>query len=352
MQKELITSGLLLAYHEGQMEWSRLWGKVCSITTNTKSQDMATVTNFHSPLKENLPPTLPGEKVKYGLVLGCPRSGTTFLMTCLNALPNSECVSGHLLPVPIPHIVNCSLDSEVYAALSRTVEFAFRDYLESIAQARVPAVARWLNGAMTNQELIQALRRKRKIERLIYKEPFLSFAPEFIYHSLPNCRIIHIYRDGRDAADSLVRRYDVLTDEKLMTLSTAEMPLGRKYDHRYVPWWVKDGSEAKFLDCTPYVRAIWMWKEMVRRCHDFFSLPEVIASERVMLLRYEDLVSNSLQYGESVAEHLGSTMNNQLQRKFKQAKTSSIGIHKRRDEREVEAGENIAKTELELYGYL
>lgn len=314
---------------------------------------MATFTDAQkSSFKGNILPTAPGEKVEYGIVMGCPRSGTTFLMACLNALPYSECVSGHLLPVPIPHIVNCSLDSEVYQALSRSISFAFRDYLESVAQARVPVIHRWLNGAMANQELIQALQRKRTIKRLIYKEPFLSLATEFIYNALPNCRIVHIYRDGRDAADSLVRRYDVLTDEKLMTLSTAEMPLGRKYDHRYVPWWVEDGLEAQFLDCTPYVRAIWMWKEMVRRCDDFFSLPEVVASERVMLLRYEDLVSNPLQYGESVVNHFGGAMNNQLQAKFKQAKTSSIGIHKRRDQQEVEAGENIAKAELELYGYL
>ena len=230
------------------------------------------------------------EKIEYDLVLGCPRSGTTFLMKCLNALPDSECVSGHLLPVPISHIVNCSLSSEVYEALSRAVEFAFRDYLESVDGARVPIIAKWLNGSVSNRELISTLRRKRTVERLIYKEPFFSFAPKFIYHSLPNCRIIHIYRDGRDAADSLVRRYDVLSDEKLMALSTAEMPVGRKFDSRYVPWWVEKGLEAKFLDCTPYVRAIWMWKEMVRRCDDFFSLPEIVATKRVMLLRYEDLV--------------------------------------------------------------
>lgn len=314
---------------------------------------MATFTDAQkSPSQRNVLPNSPGKKVEYGIVMGCPRSGTTFLMTCLNALPYSECVSGHLLPVPIPHIVNCSLDSEVYEALSRSIPFAFQDYLESVAQARVPAVARWLNGAMASGELIQALQRKRTIKRLIYKEPFLSFATEFIYNALPNCRIVHIYRDGRDAADSLVRRYNVLTDEKLMTLSTAEMPLGRKYDHRYVPWWVEVGLEAEFLDCTPYLRAIWMWKEMVRRCHDFFSLPEVVASGRVMLLKYEDLVSNPLQHGESVVSHFDGVMNNQLQTKFKQAKISSIGIHKRREQQEVEAAENIAQAELELYGYL
>jgi len=292
------------------------------------------------------------KSVEYNIVLGCPRSGTTFLMKCLNAFPYSECVSGHLLPILLPHLVNHSLSPEINEALSRSIEFSFKDYLESIHAARVPLIYKWLAGYISFAELIKALQGKRTIERLIYKEPFLSFAPDFVYHALPNCKIIHIYRDGRDVADSLDRTYQVLTDEKLTDLFTAEMPLGRQYDHRYVPWWVEKGREEEFLTYTPYLRAIWMWKEMVRRCHDFFSRPEIIATGRVLLLKYEDLVNDPLNYGESVVEHFGGKMNNKLRQQFKQASTRSSGIHQRRDSKEIEIAEKIAKTELETYGYL
>lgn len=292
------------------------------------------------------------KSVEYKIVLGCPRSGTTFLMNCLNAFLDSECVSGHLLPILLPHLVNHSLSPEVNEALSRSIEFSFKDYLESIHAAKVPIIYKWFAGYISLSELIKGLQGKRTIERLIYKEPFLSFAPDFVYYALPNCKIIHIYRDGRDVADSLDRTYQVLTDEKLTDLLTAEMPLGRQYDHRFVPWWVEQGREEEFLTYTPYLRAIWMWKEMVRRCHDFFSRPEIVANGRVLLLKYENLVNDPLNYGESVVEHFGGKMNKKLQRQFKQASTRSSGIHQRRDSKEIEIAEKIAKTELEMYGYL
>lgn len=291
-------------------------------------------------------------KIDYNIVLGCPRSGTTFLMQCLNSLSNTECVSGHLLPILIPHMVNHSLPPDIDEALSRSIEFSFNDYLESIHVARVPVAHKWLTGHISIYELLAAFQGKRTIERLVYKEPFLAFAPKFIYNALPDCKIVHIYRDGRDVADSLVRTYQVLTDEKLTNLDTAEMPLGRQYDHRYVPWWLEEGKEEEFLASTPYIRAIWMWKEIVSRCHEFFSHPEVIASSRVMLLKYEELVNDPVNYGQSVVEHFGGRMNDRLKRQFKQARASSSGIHKRKNAQEIQMAEKIAKPELELYGYL
>ena len=290
--------------------------------------------------------------VDYNIVLGCPRSGTTFLIQSLNALPNSECVSGHLVPIAIPHLINSNVSAEVYQTLSNSFEFSLQDHLESISKNRVDSIYKWFTGCISNQELIDSLQQKRQIERLVYKEPFLAFAPEYTYNSLPNSRIVHIYRDGRDCADSLMRKYQPLTDEKLTNLYTAEMPLGRKWDRRYVPWWVKAGSEEKFLQCTPYVRSVWMWKEMVRRCHQFFSRPEVADSGRVLLLKYEDLVTDPLKYGQQVVEHFGCEMNPRLTKKFNQARDNSIGIHRRRESSETELATEIAEAELKLYGYL
>ena len=290
--------------------------------------------------------------IEYNVIFGCPRSGTTFLFEALNALPNSECSSGHLFPLALAHLVNQNLSPEIYQCIANSFEFSIQDYLEAVYGNRVTSIHRWLLKAMSTPELLQSLKGKRRIERFVYKEPFLGFSPELVYDALPECRIIHIYRDGRDCADSLARKYKVLTDEKLMTLKTAEMPLGRQYDHRYVPWWVEAGKEEEFLSYTPYIRSIWMWKEIVRRCHDFLARPDVLASGRIMTIKYEDLVKAPLELGEQIVNHFRCDMTDQLRAKFNTARQSSINIHRRREPEELKLAEKIAYKELEEYGYL
>ncbi|MGB3789732.1 MAG: sulfotransferase [Phormidesmis sp.] len=290
--------------------------------------------------------------IEYNVIFGCPRSGTTFLFEALNALPNSECSSGHLFPLALAHLSNRDLPSEAYECIVNSFEFSIQDYLEAVYGNRVSSIHKWFSKSMSTKEMIQSLKGRRKIERFVYKEPFLAFSPELVYNALPECRIIHIYRDGRDCADSLARKYKVLTDEKLMTLKTAEMPIGRKADHRYVPWWVEAGREEEFLSYTPYVRSIWMWKEMVHRCRAFLSRPDVINSGRILSMKYEDLVQSPLQYGEQAVSHFRCNMNDQLRAKFESASQSSVNIHKRRNTEELKLAEKIAHTELSAYGYL
>ena len=287
-----------------------------------------------------------------GVVIGCPRSGTTFLIDALQAMDHTDCASGQIYPIALPHLVNQNLPTEAYQTLLNSFEFSIQDYLTVSNQSRLPCFQRWLNGTMSFAELMQGLNGNRQIERFIYKEPFLGFSPELVYNALPEGRIVHIYRDGRDCADSLVRKYKVLTDEKLMTLRTAEMPIGRKVDHRYVPWWVEIGEEEEFLRSSAFVRSVWMWKEIVKRCHAFFSQHSVQSSGRVLLVRYEDLVRSPEKCGRRIVEHLGGSMNSRLRKQFAQAKESSVGIHQRLSSEEIEKANEIAQKELQMYDYL
>lgn len=293
-------------------------------------------------------------KHQYDVVLGCPRSGTTFLMEALTAVPDIECVTGTILPVSIPHVANADVSPELYDALAVGFERALDDYMESGRfHSRGAGFQKWVNAPNGLSGLWDVLRGgQRSLSRIVYKEPFLSFAPEFVYYALPDANIIHLVRDGRDCANSLRQTYDVLTDENLTHLMGAEMRLGRKVDHRYVPWWVETGREQDFLDATPYVRAVWMWAYMVRRCHDFFSRPAVQESGRVMHLRYEDFMQNPLREGRAVLDHLGLSSSPGFLRRVRRAHTDSIGNHRRRPRDEREAGTHIARDELALYDYL
>ena len=129
------------------------------------------------------------------------------------------------------------------------------------------------------------------------------------------------------------------------------MIIGRRVGDRYVPWWVAEGEERVFLDSTPYVRAIWMWREMVRRCREFLERPEVVASGRVLQVRYEDLVRDPLGQGQAIAEHLDRRLTARMTRHLRRAHARSVGIYSRREQGELREAERIAGTELSSVAY-
>ena len=291
--------------------------------------------------------------IDYAVVLGSPRSGTTYLMRLLNTLPYCECLIGTLLSSSIPQIAKQDLPEDIYDSLAVGFERSIDAYLHSGRfLSKASALQKWVNAPSGLAGLRMALKGKRITHKMIYKEPFLSFAPDFVDRALPDAKVVHIYRDGRDVANSLVRTYDVLTDESLTSLQASEMRLGRKYDHRFVPWWVEQGMEDFFLSSSPYVRAIWMWKYMVGACRDFYDKPEIKDSGKVMLLKYEDLMRDPLTYGMAVLEHINEEPTPAYKKMLGKAHAKSIGKHKKRDPKEIQEAERVAREELEYYGYL
>ncbi len=285
-------------------------------------------------------------------MFGAPRSGTTFLMSFLDALPEAECVTGNLLPVGVAQLAAQDLSPGMSEVLQRSFSGAITDYLESSAyRSRAAALRKWWVASRGLRDLRLAARGTRTENLLIYKEPFLALVPEFAYEALPDARIVYIFRDGRDVADSLVRSYDVLSDRKLADLRSNEAIIGRRVGDLYVPWWVADGEEQLFLDSAPYVRAIWMWREMVRRSGEFLDRRDVVLSGRVLRVRYEDMVRNPTGQGEAIAKHLGRPLTARVRARLQNAHARSIGIHNRRDPQELRVGEHLAGDELERLAY-
>ena len=292
-------------------------------------------------------------KVEYNIVLGSPRSGTTYLMRLLNTLPEAACLIGTIISTSIPQIARQKIDPVIYNALAVGFERSLDAYLHSAQfNSRASALQKWFNAPDGLGNLMRAAKGKREIKRMIFKEPFLAFAPDFVDHALPDAKVIYIYRDGRDVANSLLRTYDVLSDESLKQLFASEMRLGRKVDDRYVPWWIEAGEEDLFLASKPYVRAIWMWKHMVSYCNAFYDQPHMKASGRIMMLKYEDLMHHPREYGKAILEHLGAEPSAGYHKMLKVAHAKSIGKYKKRDRAEIAAAEQIAGPELSAYGYL
>jgi hypothetical protein len=289
---------------------------------------------------------------EYGIVLGAPRSGTTFLMDVLATLPDAECVTGNLLPVGIAHLAAQPLSGDLPALLQRSLRGTLGDYLLSPAfRSPWAALRKWWLIGCPPRGLPGAVRGVRREHMLVYKEPFLAFAPALAYGVSDEAPVIHIFRDGRDVADSLVRSYDVLSDRKLADLQSNEAMIGRRVGALYVPWWVAEGEEERFLAASPYVRAIWMWREMVSRCRELFADPQVSRAGRVLQVRYEDLVADPLAEGDRIVGHLRQRATRRTRRRLKAASPSSIGVHRRREQHEIAAAEQLAGEELAALGY-
>ncbi len=290
---------------------------------------------------------------QHAIVFGASRSGTTFLMGVLEALPEAECVSGNLWPIALAHLAAQPIPAETRGLLERGMRGAFRDYLESaVYLSRTAALQKWWTASRDPRELRDAARGIRKERVLVYKEPFLSFSPELAYDALPDARMIYLVRDGRDVADSMIRKYDILTDARLASLDNNEGPLGRRVGDLYVPWWVEAGREETFLGADPYVRAIWMWAELNRRCETFLERPDVRDSGRVLEVRYERLMADPIGEGEALIGHLGMRLGPRAKARLEEGHLRSHGIHRRRDAAQVQLAEEVAGDQLRRFGYV
>jgi hypothetical protein len=288
----------------------------------------------------------------YAVVFGAPRSGTTFLMDVLDALPEAECVTGNMFPIPIAHLAAQPLPDETRQLLERSLRSVFRDYLESgIYRSRAGALRKWWVAGRRLRDLAGAARGTRRERMLIYKEPFLAFSPDLVFDALPGSRLIHLVRDGRDVADSLVRSYDVLSDRALAGLETNEVPIGRRHDSIFVPWWVEVGKEEAFASADQYVRAIWMWREMASRCQAFLAREDVGASGRVLTVKYERLMTDPVGEGHRIVEHLGLDTTAIVEKRLREAHSRSFGIHSGRTAEAIREAEAVAGPQLGAFGY-
>lgn len=286
------------------------------------------------------------------IVVGAPRSGTTFVMAALDAVRGVECVSGILAPVGIAHLGAQRLGGEIDEVLARSMRLGADEYLRSgLFLARSAALRKWWAADRGVMGLGRATRGVRDVNLLVYKENFWSFAPALLRMAWPDAKIVHLYRDGRDVADSLVRSYDVLSDERLRSLEHSEGVVGTEYRNCWVPWWVPKRDMDEFVERRPFVRAMMMWREMLRRCVCALGAVDDSRDDEILHVRYEDLVAEPRAYGRTIADHVGVRLTARAYKRLDRAHTRSVGVHRTRSDSEVQAATVIAQEELRACGY-
>jgi hypothetical protein len=192
-------------------------------------------------------------------VLGCPRSGTTFLGRSLGALPGFVDLG------------------EVKALKAAIPEFA----------AQPPETA-----APRIRALLTATRRLSMVgsRRAVEQTPETAFVGEGVARAFPAATILHIVRDGRDVVCSLLERGWLSAGRE--GADDAGLPYGAE-----ARFWVEPGREAEFRSASDARRAAWAWRRYVGAARGL--------GERAVELRYERLSSDPDGVADDLAERLG-----------------------------------------------
>jgi Sulfotransferase family len=194
---------------------------------------------------------------RFVFVVGSPRSGTTFLAGAIGSLPG---------------FVDLGEVAPVKAAVPELAELSPTDAAARLR--RILALSRRVG-------LVGAV-------RPVEQTPELAFAVRALPLAYPDARVVHIVRDGRDVACSLLekpwlRRGQAQTDD-------AGVPYGA-----YPRFWVEMERREEFESASDARRAAWVWRSYVTAAR---------TAQGALEIRYEDLAADPSAVAAELAHHL------------------------------------------------
>ncbi len=223
------------------------------------------------------------------IILGFARSGTTMLDRLLRAHPQVAIM-----------------------AEPRTIWMtgnAYRGHDELGADDLTPRIARRID-----RKFVSHLRKQGR-ERFAEKTPSNCLRVPFIHALYPDCRIVHIVRDGRPVVRSLLQETHNAPQAKRLLQRLKETPpldLGAqiplvvqqlvrtKLLRRPAAFWgPRPSGWQKLLELPPHIRAARQWRLCLEASlRDGRALPR----ENYMELRYEDFVKEPLLWTSRILD--------------------------------------------------
>jgi hypothetical protein len=227
-------------------------------------------------------------------VLGAPRSGTTFLGSCIGALPE---VSYHLEP-------------RVTKAAARQV------YEGTWPEDRAARVFR------TAYRLL-LLGSGDGGRRFAEKNPENCFVVPFLARTFPDARFVHIIRDGRDVAASHAEKPWLAAG----SAGSGRRGRGGQAWGPWARWWVEPERAEEFTAASDATRTAWSWRRFTEAAlAGLATLP----ADRVLTVRYEDVVQDPQNAAGRIGAFLGhGEPPSRLQAALGRADAGSIGRWRR-----------------------
>jgi hypothetical protein len=213
-------------------------------------------------------------------VVGSPRSGTTFLAGAIGSLPGFVDL-GELAPVKaaVPELAALPPD-EAARRLRRTLAVARRVGLVGSVRA-------------------------------VEQTPELAHLARVLPLAFPDATIVHIVRDGRDVACSLLEKPWLKREQP--SSDDAGLPYGS-----YARFWVEPDRRAEFEAASDARRAAWVWRSYVTAARAAASAVEV---------RYEQVAAEPAAVASLLATALGAPVE-PLTAQLRRAHDTSVGRYR------------------------
>ena len=195
------------------------------------------------------------------LVVGCPRSGTTFLAGAIGGLDGFvDLTEVNPHKAAIPALARMP-EAEAAGRIRRTVD-----------RVRLLALVRGL--------------------RAIEQTPETAFVLGAALRSYPEARAVHIVRDGRDVACSLLERGWLSAGRTGADDAHLAYGAGTRL-------WVEPDRAGEFEEASDATRAGWAWRAYVTAARS-------VDDPRVLEVRYEAIAADPAGEAARIAAHLGT----------------------------------------------
>jgi hypothetical protein len=213
-------------------------------------------------------------------VLGSPRSGTTFLAGAIGSLHG---------------FVDLGEVAPVKAAVAE------------LASLPVEEAARKLRRIVNVSRRVGLVGSVRAVEQT----PELAHVVAAIPLAFPDAVVVHIVRDGRDVACSLLEKPWLRSEQA--EADDAGVPYGA-----YARFWVEPERRQEFETASDATRAAWVWRSYVKAARGAVGAVEV---------RYEAVTSDPQSVAAVLAPRLG-TSEEPLAAALARAHSSSVGRYR------------------------
>ena len=193
-------------------------------------------------------------------VLGAPRSGTTFVAASIGRVPGLVDL-GELKP----------WKSEIPRLASLPEDEAARELRNMLETIRRYGLVRHL--------------------RAIEQSPETAFILGAVLRAYPQATVVHIVRDPRDVAASLLQKGWLRAGRE------GRDDVGAPYGH-HARFWVEPGREEEFDQADEARRVGWAWRRYMTAAQ--------AAPSATVEVRYEELAADPETASERLAAHIGA----------------------------------------------